>query len=70
MDALPGLKRNLWSKSLTVTMERCYVLFRTESESNTPKNTSCMVTYFSSHKPSKLHKQDMRGTVEEVRTIS
>ena len=57
-------------KKLDGICTRCYELHWTSHGSSIPQNSSCMTSYLSSLKPSKLDEQDKRDTAGEVRTNS
>ena len=70
MDAPHGRWRSAWWKSLTVIAQECGGLYWTNLEGNIPHNCWCTATYHPSRKLSKLGKQDMQDTIEEVRSTS
>ena len=50
--------------------QECYDLYLTSAGGNTQQNSSCMATYHSSWKLSKLNEPDMQDTAREVKTNS
>ena len=51
-----------WPKKLMGSTQQCYMLFWTNPGSSTLQNSSCMVTYLPSHKPSKMSKTCWRNS--------
>ena len=57
-------------KKLDGNCKGCYGLYKTNPGSNISKSNSCMTTYHSSRRPSKLDEQIMQDTAGETRTNS
>ena len=66
IDAPHGRWLAVWKESLTAIVQECCELYWTSPGGSIIQSSSCMDTYLSSQKPSKLDEQDMRYSAEDI----